>query len=149
MNKLVSYSKYIVSALVLIGLILLFFDCGVYKSGNIRMLESSGYEMIFGKKNQGTAILGFNTTGLIMLISMLASCIVLYFEKQIGKYTRLLSIILLLISSVLFLTLPSSVVHLSLEKANLFSSLPCIIIGANLLFVTALFSIFVLIVKED
>lgn len=149
MNKFVSYSKYIISSLVFISLILLAFNCGVYKSGNVMLLESSGFEMIFGKTSQGSKILGFNTTGFIMILTMVLAPTVLYFEKHIGKHTRLISIILLLISSVLFLMLPSSVVHISLEKANLFTSLPCIIIGANLLFVTALFSIFVLIVKNE
>ena len=58
MNKLVSYSKYIISTLVLIALVLLAFKCGAYKSGSIIMLESSGYEMIFGKYSNGSHILG-------------------------------------------------------------------------------------------
>ena len=149
MNKLVAYSKYIVSTLVLIAFILLAFKCGAYKSGSIVMLESSGYEMIFGKYSNGTHIFGFNTTGFVMIISMFLSVIILYFEKFFGKYTRLLSIVLLLTSAVLFLMLPSSGVHISIPKANMFTSLPIIIIGANLLFVTALFSIFVLVVKDE
>ena len=149
MERLIKYSKYIVSLLVFSCFVLLFFNCGEYRSESIVLHESTGYEMIFGKQTNGVRILNFNLFGFVLLITMLASSVVLFLEKYIGKKTRLISLICLLISSILFFLLPSTVSHAVIKNAHLFSSLPCVIIGANILFVTALFSIFIIVIKEE
>lgn len=149
MERLIKYSKYIISILVLSCFVLLFFNCGVYRNGSIVLHESTGYEMIFGKQTNGVSILKFNVIGFVLLLTMLASCVVLFLEKYIGKKTRLISLVCLLTSSILFFLLPSTVSHAVIKNAHLFSSLPCVIIGANILFVTALFSIFIIVVKEE
>lgn len=149
MKKLINISKYIVSTMVLVSIVFLFFNCGVYKSGNIILHESTGFEMIFGKQRDGVKILNFNVFGLIMLLTMISSCGVLFFEKQIGKKTHLASLVLLLVSAVLFFMLPSTVSHADMALANNFSSLPFTIVGANILFVAALFMIFIIVIVNS
>ena len=149
MKKLINISKYIVCTMVFASLILLFFNCGVYQSGNIILHKSTGFEMIFGKQQNGISILNFNIFGFIMILTMICSCVVLFLEKQIGKKTHLASLVLILVSTVLYFMLPSTVSHSDMSMAHTFSGLPLTIIGTNVLFVTALFNIFVIVIKSD
>lgn len=143
-DKFISYYKYIIAFMVLICFIFLFFDCGRFFGSNGKtLLFTTGYQMIFGKVEEDYQILSFNTQGFLLLILMVCSIIVPFLKKIIGKYTKLLATLLLLLITILYFGLPSSVVHTTSFIYNNYQGLAIVYIGSSLLLLTFIYSIYV------
>lgn len=137
-EKLLKYYKLIVSASVLLSFIVLFLNCGAYIVDGEKIELASGFEMIFGKTEQGYKMLKFNGVGAILLLVMLWAMIIPFLENSVGKFTDIISVVLLILSGVIYLLLPSSSVHTSSFVERNFYPLAMNYVGAIIMFVAAI-----------
>lgn len=146
-DKLLKYYKIIVSACVLLSVVVLFFNCGAYIINGEKITVVNGFHMIFGKTDEGYKFLKFNGVGAILLLLMIWSMIMPHLENSVGKFTDIICAVLLVLSGVVYLLLPSTTVHSSSFVENNFYGLPMLYVGAIIMFVGAIFSAFMFCLK--
>ncbi len=148
MEILKKYSKWILVCFVLIGFIFLFLPCGAYEyEGNVDYL-SNGFQMIFGRKDQGYVIFGFNVLGFILFLFLIL-CLIIPWIKI--KYTFIIETTLLFISCFLYGFLPITVNHERREVHSLFKGQIALYIGLIFLILALIISIYklLLVLKKE
>ena len=122
--------KLIAVFLIVLSLVFLFFPCAAYDYYGELSYKVSGFQLIFGLKENGYAILSFNIVGLILLILILLCLVLVLLKNKIGRNALYIISLLLVICSIIYIYLPKSAVHVASEVDNLFVGLPFLFIGS-------------------
>ena len=150
MMILFKYQNLVITLLVGLSIALLALPCGAYIYHSSMDYVSSGFQMIFGRKDGDYYIFKINVFGIVMLIMLLASLIIPWLTKQFKQYRMLLESFLVLLATSGYLVLPITVNHARLQINEKFHGLLILYLGALILVLADALSIcfFVLSMKN-
>ena len=141
MKKLWKCQNLVITLLVVLVIALLALPCGAYIYHGSMDYVSNGFQMIFGRKDGDYYIFKINVFGIVILIILLASLIIPWLNKYLGKYRLLLESFLVLLAANGYLVLPITVNHARLQINEKFHGLLILYLGALILVLAAAISI--------
>ena len=149
MKIIKKYSNYIISFISLLCLLCFLFlpICGYQINNNIDY-PASGIYLTFGMKDNGWIIYKFNIVGLLLILLFLGCIVVPFFIKENNKLIIIITIVLSLITSILFFIFSLTVNHYSEYVKEIFIALPFNYIGASLMTLNSLFIIYFKLIKD-
>ena len=145
MKILIKHQNLVITLLVGLALTLLALPCGAYKYQGSMDYVSSGFQMIFGRKDGDYHIFKFNVFGLVVMIILLTSLIIPWLKKYLSKYRMLLEGFLVLLATNGYLVLPMTVNHARLQINEKFHGLLILYLGALILVLAGVFAIYLFI----
>ena len=145
MKILIKHQNLVITLLVGLALTLLALPCGAYIYQGSMDYVSSGFQMIFGRKDGDYYIFRFNVFGLVVMIILLTSLIIPWLKKYLSKYRMLLEGFLVLLATNGYLVLPMTVNHARLQINEKFHGLLILYLGALILVLAGAFSIYLFI----
>ena len=145
MKILIKHQNLVITLLVGLSIALLALPCGGYKYQGSMDYISSGFQMIFGRKEGDYYIFKFNVFGFVILIMLLTIIIIPWLKKYFGKYKMLLEGFLVLLATNGYLVLPITVNHARLQINEKFHGLLILYLGALILVLAGAFAIYIFI----
>ncbi len=144
MEFIKKYANWIVAFFVLMSFIFLFFPCGAYVYEEHMDYSSNGFQMIFGRQEQGYDIFGFSFLGFVLFLFLLGGIILPFANNKKIFY---IETPILLLASVLYFVLPKLVNHKRQMVSELFKGQPALYFGLIFIVLAFLFSLYIIIVE--
>lgn len=108
MKKIKKYYNYIIYTLLLISLCMLFMPCGMFKNSIYKSDLYNGFQMFLNNKTNDFQLWEFNFIGMIYLILLISSIVLTFFEKRY-KYVYYIAGFLMILSSIFYLLIGSTI----------------------------------------
>ncbi len=144
MEFIKKHANWILAFLVLMSFIFLFFTCGAYEYEGHLDYPSNGFQMIFGRQEQGYEIFGFSFLGFVLFLFLLGG-IILPFAND--KRIYYIETPILLLASILYLILPKLVNHNRQMVDELFKGQTALYFGLIFIILAFVLSLYIMIVE--
>lgn len=117
MKKIKKNYNYIIYALLLISLCMLFMPCGMFENSIYKSDLYNGFQMFLNNKTNDFQLWKFNFIGIIYLILLISSIVLTFFEKRY-KYVNYIAGFLMILSSIFYLLIGNTIKFIQNDMAK-------------------------------